>query len=628
MAAVSRAAVALLGALVAVAGLSDVELLMHYIVQQKVQPDGSTASYVPYTLWNEDVYANSSSLAKNPAVEIRSANGILDVVLQVTTCTVTTELFSYTTRAFAFQGVCSVPAPTIVVKPGDKLRITIENTLEATEDTTGVFPNRSNFYIFGLRTDLDPAVNNPFRYTSGGGDTLLYEYTLPYDTPTGHSWYMSRVAGHASLSVLGGLSGAFVVEAGDLDTVSVPVELEKMTKQLLVLSHTMVQKSSRAIEASASGAWDAVDSNFLSDSLSLQYLSEYYGSQLPLEVTYGAPRHFDVPISDAWLTNGQYQPSHTIQPGEWVLYDMIALSPDRQLEVALKTAVGFEKGVDACDVRLVSQDGAWLAAPRSNATSRRIAMVPGARAAITVQCNTSGTYYLQSVASFDATDTYFGMGDFSSKSIQNLLTIQVTGDTVDYMFPLSSLSDPYYSSSAAWTGDEEANATAAAWSVASAPYVTSDALCDLTSSSSSNSSNGAWLGVGVNCQLPCYSDVLCGALYGSGDGDVHVSSFPTVANGDCAFASVTAACGSPSSLSPRVSHTAALGSAQTITVFAHEDALQPFFIQGAQLLLQAFENVDEDISNIVSRGGFVASTLTDAQVTFLIGYRYCYCYWL
>jgi FtsP/CotA-like multicopper oxidase with cupredoxin domain len=344
MAAVSRTALALLIALAVTltTGLRELEIENYYIIQQRVQTDGSTTLYMPYTLWNEQIYANSSTLLRKPAVEIRSVNGLLDVVLQIQTCTVTTELFTYTTRAFAYEGVCSIPGPTIVVKPGDKLRITLRNMLEKdTADTTtatGVFPNRSNFFIYGAQTDLDPAINSPFRYTSGGGDTLLYEYTLPFDTPKGHSSYMSRVTGHASLSVLGGLSGAFVVEALDREAELIPAELQRMTKQLLVLSHIMVDKPSRAIDIAASGTWDAVDGNssFLSDSLSLQYLSDYYGSLLPLDVSYGTPRLFDYPISDYWATNGQYQPTHTIQPGEWVLYDLLSLSSDRQLEGAVR----------------------------------------------------------------------------------------------------------------------------------------------------------------------------------------------------------------------------------------------------------------------------------------------------
>jgi FtsP/CotA-like multicopper oxidase with cupredoxin domain len=149
---------------------------------------------------------------------------------------------SHTTRAYHLNGVGSVPGPTLRVKPGDVLSLTLTNNLEDTgadmpdhyndntfhsktlplvhwlarhhlaalsiyllrlptppapsfpfkeTDThlasfglTG--PNTTSLHIYGAR--LDPLVNDRFRRIPPGNGSYTYVYTIPLDHLPGLFW--------------------------------------------------------------------------------------------------------------------------------------------------------------------------------------------------------------------------------------------------------------------------------------------------------------------------------------------------------------------------------------------------------------------------------------------------------
>lgn len=55
-------------------------------------------------------------------------------------------------------------------------------------------------------------------------------------------------------------------------------------------------------------------------------------------------------------------------------------------------------------------------------------------------CIDTGTYYLQSVSTFDAADRYHVIGNYQTKSTQNLLTIVVSGNNYIMDAPPTDLS--------------------------------------------------------------------------------------------------------------------------------------------------------------------------------------------
>lgn len=335
-----------------------------YLVKQGVSDDGAIFVYSPYFLWHTDVYASSKAF-KVP-LELRSINGHLEVELTVKADIIQSDLFNITTRTFCYKNMCRSPAPSLFCYPGDTVQITIVNELE---DTAGVatvgpmsgqtqYPNRTNLYIQGL--PLDPALNNPYRFTSGGGDSLIYNYRIPRDTPPGVHWYHSRVHGSAALQVMGGLFGAFVVEPTATSatkdnngvytyTTSLPKTLEAIVRHVVVFSHIMVQPPQIHIEGVRGETFSLIDEDgsegFSNSSLSFTYLTQAYGSTLPVHASFNGTN-----ITDAWLTNGQYQPTLTLQPSEWRVLDIVVASGDRMLELEVRTAVGYGAGSLACDV--------------------------------------------------------------------------------------------------------------------------------------------------------------------------------------------------------------------------------------------------------------------------------------
>ena len=348
-----------------------------YLIKQGTLDDGSLFMYSPYFLWHSDIN-NKSSALYNP-LELRPTKGFLDVTFTVRAVPIANEAFSFNTRAFCYNNQCSSPAPTIHVVPGDTIKITLVNELAVTSgiSTAGplegqeVFPNRTNIFIQGLQ--LDPALNNPYRYTSGDGDSLVYEYTIPMDAPPGVNWYHSRVHGVAALHVLGGLHGAFIVDPVPTTAVvvnntlsytsSLPQGLDAIVRRVVVFSHVMLEPVRKTIPGVQNGGYALIDEagkeGFSNSSLSFTYLSRAYGSQIPVLPMYNASLFNNTALngtilSDVWLTNGQYQPTLTMQPGQWHVLDIVVASGDRILELELRTRVGFGKGSAACDVSIYS----------------------------------------------------------------------------------------------------------------------------------------------------------------------------------------------------------------------------------------------------------------------------------
>jgi FtsP/CotA-like multicopper oxidase with cupredoxin domain len=142
-------------------------------------------------------------------------------------------------------------SPTIEIRPGETVRINLDNTLDPVTDPrfdAGCAPadhrpntphcfNGTNLHTHGLWV-------NP----SGNGDNVLlsinpkvkftYEYNIPDDHPSGTFWYHTHRHGSTALQVSSGMAGALIIRGdrlptptanGDLDTL-----LKGMTERVLV----------------------------------------------------------------------------------------------------------------------------------------------------------------------------------------------------------------------------------------------------------------------------------------------------------------------------------------------------------------------------------------------------------
>ncbi|RYY42489.1 MAG: multicopper oxidase family protein, partial [Actinomycetales bacterium] len=112
-------------------------------------------------------------------------------------------------RVLGFNG--GLPGPTLRVRPGDRIRVTLRNRLS----------EPTNLHPHGLH--VSPAGNgdNPFLRIEPGQD-FDYEYRLPDTHPSGVYWYHPHHHHLVADQIFGGLYGAIIVD--DIDPVPVTRE--------------------------------------------------------------------------------------------------------------------------------------------------------------------------------------------------------------------------------------------------------------------------------------------------------------------------------------------------------------------------------------------------------------------
>ena len=147
-------------------------------------------------------------------------------------------------------------SPKIEVKPGDTVRITLNNKLDkdpsCTHPAGGVnVPhcfNGTNLHTHGLW--VNPAGNGDNVLISiNPGISFQYEYKIPPDHPAGTFWYHTHRHGSTALQVSSGMAGALIVrgdrlprlnaarrmENGDLDTLLKKTPTQAFRERTVVL---------------------------------------------------------------------------------------------------------------------------------------------------------------------------------------------------------------------------------------------------------------------------------------------------------------------------------------------------------------------------------------------------------
>ena len=133
--------------------------------------------------------------------EVRhSRDGVLDLDLRVAAADVTVA--GATVRMLTYNG--TVPGPTLHVRPGDVLRVRLQNDLTVP----------TNLHTHGLHVSAEGASDNPF-VDIAPGESHSYEIQVPADHPHGVNWYHPHRHGTVADQIFGGLYGALVVDADD-----------------------------------------------------------------------------------------------------------------------------------------------------------------------------------------------------------------------------------------------------------------------------------------------------------------------------------------------------------------------------------------------------------------------------
>ena len=233
-------------------------------------------------------------------------------------------------------------------------------------------------------------------------------------------------------------------------------------------------------------------------------------------------------LRDVWLVNGQYQPRIEVQPGDWKIFNILAASGDRHLELEIRDEAGANAGNRRCQMWLYAIDGVYLNEPRHADNTNHLVLLPGSRASVGVHCYDRGTFYLQSASSMDLKSNYASVGTYDTKSAQVLAILNITGPFVWYQqgglnVSLDRIGRPAYLTTLFNVSNTSLMADKRTWSLS-----TETAGADGSSIGSAyidgslgnynqlgDNTSSYWLGVGTDCTLPCFTNKDCVAFFGA-----------------------------------------------------------------------------------------------------------------
>lgn len=157
-----------------------------------------------------------------PPVDLYSQDGVLNVVLEYRT-----SLDDAGRTLFCLVTPEGIESPTLHVKPGDTLKIALTNRVSALPAGAPTEMMSTASDGCGSRTMTDTSVNLHFHGINtrpvchsdevlhtliNSGKTFRYRVTFPRDEPPGLYWYHPHVHGISEAALLGGATGAIVVD--------------------------------------------------------------------------------------------------------------------------------------------------------------------------------------------------------------------------------------------------------------------------------------------------------------------------------------------------------------------------------------------------------------------------------
>jgi FtsP/CotA-like multicopper oxidase with cupredoxin domain len=162
-------------------------------------------------------FASGSEIASPH--EIKSKNSVLDLTLSLRKSVETNGEVRY-----CYVDADGNESPTLRVKPGDLLILKLKNELPEIQsslhshDTNlpcgsgAMAASATNLHFHGLMIPPDCHEDDVLKTSIRGGATFEYRFQIPRDQPPGLYWYHPHPHGHSEEQVLGGASGALIVE--------------------------------------------------------------------------------------------------------------------------------------------------------------------------------------------------------------------------------------------------------------------------------------------------------------------------------------------------------------------------------------------------------------------------------
>jgi len=294
---------------------------------------------------------------------------------------------------FWTRGYESIPGPTIRVKPGEKLKIILENDLgpgpgyegcDMANANLGFFLNpdticalnHTNLHVHGLHVSSKGKGDNIFRHAEPGKkEEFLID--LPKNHMGGTHLYHPHFHHATAAQAGGGAHGAIVV---DDPKGSLPQYVEDMPEKVMVLSLANIAKIMR-LEAWSLGTVAKGDV-----AEQVMWKNSAYPDWRWNPVS-GTIQEHGSAASDNWgldphvLVNGQYKPKLTLEEGKWYRLRFVFASVEQRVEI--HQVEDAENQAD-CNFQLLAKDGIYLhEAPRP---IDRVFLASGGRADVAVQC--------------------------------------------------------------------------------------------------------------------------------------------------------------------------------------------------------------------------------------------------
>ncbi|CAE7708798.1 mco [Symbiodinium sp. CCMP2456] len=265
----------------------------------------------------------------------RSSNGVLNCTLRLRPARVVGPNVSFVTRIYNDF----IPGPTIMIKPGDRLLITVQNDLQAplgkAANDVYQLPNTTNLHVHGLHVSPNAPADDVFGTVLGPGDSFMYDYKLIADHSPGTYW--AHPHHHGSNVMQAGAGAASVLLVQDPPGF-LSAQLETLPDHSLMLQNLPLPLLTAAAKASG-------DQLFQSS-----------------------------PQEDLWLVNGAVQPVLTVASTQWHRLRLVMAGVSDWLFLDF----------GSCETALLAKDGIYIDDfPR---WISRVSLPPGGRADLVVRC--------------------------------------------------------------------------------------------------------------------------------------------------------------------------------------------------------------------------------------------------
>jgi FtsP/CotA-like multicopper oxidase with cupredoxin domain len=263
------------------------------------------------------------------------------------------------------------PGPTFRVSVGDSVRILLVNNLPAPNDENACMPyraslngrdtvpecfhgiNGTNIHYHGFHISPGTPADNVLLEIEPG-ESFQYAFRIPQNQSPGTHWYHPHKHGSVAMQVNNGMSGAFIIQGGGLDSIS--AGLTPLTGYLPMVEHLVAIQQVR-------------------DSLGLQR---------------------DTVADPPNLVNGLMAPKLTMRPGEVQRWRMV----NENVSKTANQQLLFAGDAEVPTLYDVARDGVSFA-PANYSPQRSddaLIMAPGNRMDVFVKAPASpGTYHLRAV---------------------------------------------------------------------------------------------------------------------------------------------------------------------------------------------------------------------------------------